>query len=132
WSKAIDCLNTAVGANEGECPIEAIEQCANYRVRQATQDWFKVRRMLGDDDAEAADILRAPFVRTIEDAIKELDTLCARAPNAERYVLLGSACKRLAMIVDDPRARGESIVNMANYYARAAEFERWKAYATVN
>lgn len=53
----------------------------------------------------------------------ELDLICQRAPTAERYKLLGSACKRLAWMHTHRRPRNEALINMANYYRLATEAE---------
>ncbi len=118
YAEAIEWLDKAVRFDVGDCPVRAVEQCANFRVRQAGQAWEALRLASEVDDTE-----RDVLVERIAAAIMELDAICQRAPTAERFSLLGSACMRLAWVQDDPAPRKEALINMANYYRLAAEAE---------
>jgi hypothetical protein len=121
WAEAVEWLDKALHAKEGDCPIRAAEQCANFQVRLAAQKWLTLRQSARGMRAEAE---RQALVREIEGAIRELDTINQRAPTAERLSLLGSACKRLAWVYSEDTQRIEALVNMANYYRQAFDLAR--------
>ncbi|MBP5996424.1 MAG: CHAT domain-containing protein [Azonexus sp.] len=127
WEKACDWLEKALTADKGECPMRALEQYANYRVRLAASRWHAAR-LLPTAKREAA---RAAGVDGIEAAILDLDTLCRRAPTVERLNLLGGAYKRLAQVEDEGERRIEALVNMAHHYDLAYARKR-DAYAFTN
>lgn len=118
WEEGADWLDKALHAQQGDCPVRAVEQCANYRVRLSGQRW-QAMRSAGGMEGE-----RQALVRDIEAAIRELDIICRRAPTPERLSLLASACKRLAWVHTDEGPRLEALVNMANYYAEALKRSR--------
>jgi CHAT domain-containing protein len=118
WEEGADWLNKALHAQQGDCPIRAVEQCANYRVRLSGQRWQALRTTGGTESERQA------LVQDIEEAIRELDIICQRAPTPERLSLLGSACKRLAWVHADEGPRREALVNMANYYDEAMKRSR--------
>ena len=92
---------TRCARRHGDCPVRAVEQCANFQVRLAAQAWAELRTAqrrqrrrdagLARQQAELAEPHRGMPIR-------ELDFINARSPNAERLALLGSACKRLAWV----------------------------------
>ena len=129
YAEAIDWLVKAMHFDGGDCPIRAVEQCANFRARLAGQEWVEMCRSGDVDETRRADLLER-----IEKAIVELDRICQPAPTAERYNLLGSACKRLAWVLDAAAPRREALVNMANYYdlGRKAASDDDRAYAFTN
>ena len=132
WKEAIEWLDKAIAAGKGACPIRAVEQCANFKVRLAAEEWLRKREELGKAAKAEIDRAREPFVKTIEGAILELDILCKRAANGERLALLGSACKRLAMVHDNVDRRKEALINMANYYDLAFAKNSNDAYPLTN
>ncbi len=123
WSEAVEWLERALRADAGDCPMRAVEQSANYRVRLAGERWQAMRSAAGDE----APAGRMELVREIESAIRELDVIAQRAPTVERLSLLGSACKRLAWAragtQADLQPRLEALVNMAHYYRQAYELD---------
>ena len=127
WEKACDWLEKALTADKGECPMRALEQYANYRVRLAASRWHDARRL----PAAKREAARAAGVDGIEAAILDLDTLCRRAPTVERLNLLGGAYKRLAQVEDEGERRIEALVNMAHHYDLAYARKR-DAYAFTN
>lgn len=129
YAEAIDWLEKAMRFEGGDCPIRAVEQCANFRARLAGQEWIAMCASGDIDDAR-----RAALLERIEAAIGELDLICQRAPTAERYNLLGSACKRLAWVLDAASLRREALINMANYYdlGMKAATDDDHAYAFTN
>lgn len=132
YAEAIEWLEKAMVLDAGDCPVRAVEQCANFKVRLAGQEWAGLWQTGGVDEE-----VRESLIERIEAAIMELDLICQRAPTAERYKLLGSACKRLAWMHTHKRPRNEALINMANYYRLASEAELKsgqppKAYAFSN
>lgn len=114
---AIDWFGRAIAASEGTCSVRAIEQRANMCVRAAIQRWRDLRA--APKPARKADLL-AP-AEDIEAAIRTLEQLCEHGATVERLNLLGSACKRLALIREDLGPRVEALTNMLHYYRRAQE-----------
>ncbi|MBC7938463.1 MAG: CHAT domain-containing protein, partial [Chitinophagaceae bacterium] len=115
FTDAVLWLNRALSATEGDCPVRAVEQCANFRVRLAADEWSRMR-------AAGRQVTRqrhAELVEIITGTIQELDAINERAETAERLILLGGACKRLAWVQPDPAPRIEALLNMAQYYRRA-------------
>ena len=118
YAEAIEWLEAAMRRDVGDCPVRAVEQCANFKVRLAGQTWAGLRQADQLDE-----LAREELIDAIESAIMELDLVSQRAPTAERYSLLGSACKRLAWVHECGRERREALINMANYYRLAVELE---------
>ena len=130
YAQAIEWLEKAMRFDGGDCPIRAVEQCANFRARLAGQTWYATCRNGAIDED-----VRGALLTDIEASITELDLVCQRAPSAERYNLLGSACKRLAWVLDAAAPRREALINMANYYGlgmKAAADDVTRAYAFTN
>lgn len=127
WPEAIRWLEQALTAERGECSMRALEQYANFRIRQATDQWRESRRL---GPAKRASV-RAQQVACIEAAILDLDTLCRRAPTVERLNLLGGAYKRLACVEEHADRQFEALVNMAHHYHLAFSRRR-DAYAFTN
>ncbi len=127
WTEAIACLKTALLADKGDCTMRVLEQYANYRVRQAAEDWQAASR----DTPAARERIRPELIERIESAILDLDTLARRAPTIERLNLLGGAYKRLALVENEGPRRFEALVNMAEHY-RLANLRRRDAYAFTN
>jgi hypothetical protein len=117
YARAIDHLDGALSAYQGDCPIRVLEQCANFRVRLAGQRWSDAKA-----GGIADDTLREALRSTIIAAIMELDLLIQRARTPERLNMMGAACKRLALVTTG-QERQESLVNMATYYRDALMLE---------
>lgn len=119
WSSAIECLEQALKSSLGDCPVRVVEQCANYKVRLAADDWVAIR----DKPPKEVQAKRQAFIDTINSAIDELELLSKRAPTVERLNLLGSAYKRLAMILESEKGLTdkleEALTNMGRYYRQA-------------
>jgi len=118
YAEAVDWLEKALAAEKGDCPVRAVEQCTNFRVRLSGERWQEMRETAEKVGAEAG---RQDLIRDIEQAIRELDLISQRAPTPERLSLLGSACKRLAWVHTDAAPRLEALINMASYYWQAYE-----------
>ena len=127
WAEAIKYLKEALTAEKGECSMRAIEQCANYVIRQAAEDWTKARRL----PLARREQVRSEQIAIIESAILDLDTLCRRAPTCERLNLLGGAYKRLALVEAEGDRRLEALVNMAQHYRLSLARKR-EAYPFTN
>ncbi|SFK86691.1 CHAT domain-containing protein [Azotobacter beijerinckii] len=117
WPAAIECLEKALCAAAGDCPIRVVEQLANFRVRRAAEDWLALRRQGGSE----TDRERQTRSETLAQATADLEHLCQRAPTAERLNLLGSACKRLALMREQPSERLATLARMAEAYWQAFE-----------
>lgn len=131
FDEACEWLDRALHAGEGDCPVRAAEQFANYQVRLAALAWSALRAQGGDVESPALQAKRAELAERIEHALVQLDAINARATTDERLVLLGSACKRLAW-VQSGRPRVEALLNMAQYYRRALDRCPDDVYAFVN
>jgi hypothetical protein len=123
WAEAVDWLEKALTAHKGDCPVRAVEQCANFRVRLSGERWEALRAA----SARTRKAGRRELEREIENAIRELDLISQRAPTPERLSLLGGACKRLAWVREDATPRLEALINMANYYRQAHELDKQRA-----
>lgn len=99
WPEAIEWLDKALRAAPGDCSIRALEQQANFRARRAAEEWLALRRQGGSEGDDAAQL------KEMKRAIADLRVLCKRAPTAERFDLIGSACKRLALMQTQPDKR---------------------------
>ena len=124
WAEAVECLETALHAETGDCPVRALEQCASFRVRLAGERWETLRVKADKRGVEAE---RQALVAQIERAILELDTISGRAATPERLSLVGSAYKRLAWLQNDTAPRREALLNMANAYGQAHKLMVTKA-----
>lgn len=134
FTEAVQWLEDALKSTHGECPVKAVEQCANFQVRLAAQAWADLRAAAAAGTA-TPDLQRrqAELAGDIEAAIRELDLINLRARNTERLALLGSACKRLAWVQTEHRPRVEALLNMAQYYREAHDDETGdRCYAFVN
>ncbi len=114
WAEAIEWLEKAIVSAAGDCPVRAVEQCANFQVRLAGERWGRLRAASPIDDAARAELLAR-----VEAAIAELEQINRRAPSSERYSLLGGACKRLAWLQTELPARVQALCDMADYYEQA-------------
>ena len=118
-------LDKALDATDGDCPIRAAEQCANFQVRLAAQEWSALRgellpgRRVGAARLRELRATQLEIAQRINDAILELDHINERATTPDRLGLLGSACKRLAWVQTDRAPRVEALLTMAQYYRRA-------------
>lgn len=136
FNDAVQWLEDALGSRRGDCPVRAVEQCANFQVRLAAQEWAELRAADSGGSAERAASLReqqARLAERIEASIRELDLINLRSSNPERLALLGSACKRLAWVQTDRAPRVEALLNMAQYYRQAFEaYAQDDSYALNN
>ena len=129
FAEAVRCLDKALGGGTGDCPIRAAEQCANFQVRLAALEWESQRPSVTGPGRKTASSGRSKalqaqhaIVARIEAAIAELDRINARATTADRLGLLGSACRRLALVHTEPAQRLEALMRMAKYYRSAFDF----------
>lgn len=133
YAEAVTCLERALSAEQGDCPLRALERCNEFQVRLIGEDWRALRNTPAGDPKEDA---RHALITRLDQAIADLGQICDRAPTVERLALMGQACGQLAWLQDDPQARLEALGNMANYLERALErrpepdpyhFPRWAA-----
>src|SRR5690606_37893716 len=101
WESAIEQLENALRASKGNCPVRAIEQLANFRVRWAAEQW-RARRERGTRESAAEAAAREALMQL---GIADLELLSRRAATTESLDLLGSAWKRRALAADTPAAR---------------------------
>lgn len=124
FPEAVQWLEDALSSRHGDCPVRAVEQCANFQVRLAAHEWAELRAADAGSSAERDAELRerqGALAERIEASIRELDLINLRSSNPERLALLGSACKRLAWVQTDRAPRIEALLNMAQYYRLAYE-----------
>ena len=43
WAEAVKWLEKAIHATQGDCPVRAVEQCANFQVRLSGREWQEMR-----------------------------------------------------------------------------------------
>jgi tetratricopeptide (TPR) repeat protein len=106
FERAVDWYNRALASEDGSATLRAMEQLGNVRARRA------------------AKLANAPAARREARAgIELLERAAAIAPTVERLSLLGSACKRLALVEKGAGAgtaeRAALQASLRNY--RAAE-----------
>ncbi|WP_068809170.1 CHAT domain-containing protein [Thauera phenolivorans] len=117
WESAIKQLENALRASKGNCPVRAIEQLANFRVRWAAEQW-RARRERGTRESAAEAAAREALMQL---GIADLELLSRRAATTERLDLLGSAWKRRALAADTPAARLAALEASAEAYRSAYE-----------
>jgi CHAT domain-containing protein len=122
FAEAVACFNTALAASAGDCPVRAAEQCANFIVRLAAEEWQQARhkRM----SAAKLGQLQTELANRIETAIRELEIINERARTHERFALLGGAAKRLASVHDRPEQRLKALRDMVRYYREALDLKQ--------
>jgi CHAT domain-containing protein len=116
-------LEALLKAEKATYSVEALEKSYNIRAKLCVQEFAK-----GALDAEQAR-------QKMDDVIDELKALLRLARTNERLNLLGSAHKRLAMLIaDDQPALLEALRAAADYYQEAAEGceNRYRIYALTN
>lgn len=118
WAEAVNWLETALSAKTADCPVRAVEQCANFHIQLAAQRWSELR---ASAKASVSEQGRTAVISEIEHAIEELDSITLRAPSPERMNLLGSACKYLAWAQASAPLRQQALISMANYYGKSCE-----------
>ncbi|HRO59498.1 MAG TPA: CHAT domain-containing protein, partial [Burkholderiaceae bacterium] len=105
----------AVTAADGSASLAAVEQLLNLIVREAQKS------------GDAEDL--------IKEAVAQLERLIALGATVERYALLGSAWKRLAMIsageAGGRTGEVEALQKMLEAYARAEELARTSSAANL-
>ena len=114
---AIKWYERAVAAEDGTAATKAIEQLANLRVRKA---WNDVNRALKDGGKSARARAIGDARKEIDAGIELLEKLLSIQPSMERWSMLGSAYKRLAMVLDAAgEPSGKAIAEMKSRYRRA-------------
>ncbi len=128
FEAALEWLEKALRARDGDCPVRAVEQAANMRVRLAAAAAAALR---AKPRATATELMAVGD--RIEATIRELDFINQRAATPERLLLLGGACKRLAWVRSDTAPRIEALLNMAQYYRSALDLQGGDSgYAMAN
>ncbi len=122
FAEAVACFNTALAAAVGDCPVRAAEQCANFVVRLAADEWQQAQQKRLSAAKRAQ--LQTELAERIETAIRELEIINGRANTHERFVLLGGAAKRLASVQDQPEPRLQALHSMVRYYRQALDLKQ--------
>lgn len=133
--RAIGWYERALAANDGSASLHAAEQLGNLRVRQAWEEVEQASREAATAAAarpsrraaRAPAPLLAQARRTVEAAIAQLGRLVELQPTIERWSLVGSAHKRLAMIArvaDDAEGRLAALRAMHAAYSAAETLAR--------
>ena len=107
---AVQWLERALNSTIGDCPVRAVEQCANFSIRRATQRYVAGR-------AASVSSYELQALRDLIDSkLAELRTINDRSSTAERLNLMASAHKRLAWVhEDDALLRGSAARAMAKF-----------------
>ena len=121
FEEAISHYQSALGCPLGNMPIHAIEQLCNLQVSQASEE-------AGSAPQKA--------IERIEEAKRRIETLITLSPSSERYSILGSACKCMALL-HSGKARLADLDEMTNAYEKAAQHtfsvnRQIDTYATKN
>jgi hypothetical protein len=118
--RAVHWFAQAVAANDGSASVKSSEQLANLRARMA---WDRLQAALHTKTKAAEqDALIRQGRDDIRSALNILEALVTVAPTIERESLLGSACKRLAMlegVAGQRAAEAAAIAHMAEHYGKA-------------
>ena len=116
YGKALQSLEAALEAADGDCPFSVFEQIVNLGARQAASD---AQEQLRAGTASAK--VLAAIARRIRKTIQQIDLMSLRAPTPERLSLLGAAYKRLAWVQADEAERADALRRMADAYGRALQ-----------
>jgi CHAT domain-containing protein len=114
--EAIEKFEVALASRQGECPVSVVEQCANFRARLAAAEAAELRA-----NPLSRPEQYAPLAERIQAAIKELALINQRAATPKRWLLMGSASKRLAWVQEDPALRSQALLAMASHYREALD-----------
>ncbi len=110
---AIDWFKRAIASQDASASMKAQEQLGNLRARLA---WKNAR------DSQDADVI-AQAREDLADAQRDLGLLANLQPTQERHSLVGSACKRLALLErqqQDPAAEAAALELSRRAYAKAS------------
>jgi hypothetical protein len=118
YRNASEWLDKSIRANQGDCPLRAVEQAANFRVRAAASEWDNLHQVMDGTEKENQ---RRLLLNEVQQALDALDRLVKNGDSIERLNLLGCAYKRQAYIVAIPEGRQTALENMATYYGVAYE-----------
>lgn len=117
FAAAIGHYQAALSADPAEISMKAVEQLANLQIR-----W-------GASLAHESDKGGTPSAaEAIREGRRQLELLLALGTTVERLSLMGSACKRLAMLAEGAE-RDEALAAMVDYYRQAHELAQQKTGA---
>ncbi|MFO7634716.1 MAG: CHAT domain-containing protein, partial [Caldilinea sp.] len=128
---AIDLYKDALCAKETKCetPIRAKEQLGHVKVRRAVQLWRAAQQAAaGGGQAETSQEER---VELLNDARNDLELALKFGETTERFSLLGSCHKRLAM-ESAGKERATHLQQALDYYQKACSEKLQDARATYN
>jgi tetratricopeptide (TPR) repeat protein len=124
---AIEWLRRAVEAEDGSASMQATEKLGNFLARRGEE---RAEQAAALADAPPRRAAMAAARRDVEEGIALLERLCALQPTTERENLLGSAYKRLTLVLakpgtrDDAKAAADALAQAARHYAAAEERAR--------
>ena len=116
YRDAIDYLDKALSCGNGDCPLRAVEQSANFHVRAAAEDWQKWRRKEDNKEREKQHNL---LQDEAQQALDTLERLIKTGDTIERRNILGGAYKRMATMAGDQKDRERFLEGMATCYRAA-------------
>lgn len=117
FAAAIGHYQAALSADPAELSVKAVEQLANLQIRWGAS----LAGASGKGGTPAA-------AEAIRDGRRRLELLLQLGVTGERLSLMGSACKRLAMLAEGAE-RDEALAAMIDYYRQAHELARQKTGA---
>jgi tetratricopeptide (TPR) repeat protein len=120
YRKAADWLQKAITADRGDCPMRAVEQAANFKVRAAATAWQNLRRLKGGEERDGK---RRKLLEEVGQALDTLERLVQTGKSIERLNLLGGAFKRQAYILETREDRQKALESMMNTYRGAYDLD---------
>jgi len=129
YRKAADWLEKAIKADRGDCPMRAVEQAANFKVRAAAAAWQDLRRLKAGEEREKR---HRKLLEEVGQALDTLERLVQTGESIERLNLLGGAFKRQVYILETREDRQKALESMMNTYRGAYDLDREDPYAFTN
>jgi tetratricopeptide (TPR) repeat protein len=120
YRKAADWLESAIKADRGDCPMWAVEQAANFKVRAAAMAWQELRQLKADEEREDK---RRKLLEEVGQALDTLERLVQTGQSIERLNLLGGAFKRQVTIAETREDRQKALESMVKYYRAAYDLD---------
>ena len=114
FEPAIRHYRAVLAADPADFPVKSIEQLANLQIRWGTALLRSEAKPVGDQP-KPADL--------IDEGRRQLELLLQLGVTVERLSLMGSACKRAAMVSTEDE-RNSALAAMIDYYRQAHELAR--------
>ncbi|HWJ27335.1 MAG TPA: CHAT domain-containing protein, partial [Flavisolibacter sp.] len=118
---AIGKLGTLFTMEKASFSVSTLEKYCNLRAKKLVFDFKK-------------QVKGKKYIPEINQVIKELDALLSIGPTAERWSLLGSTCKRKAMLLANMEQKEKAYEEAVTYYRKAYETtgNQYSIYSLTN